>query len=73
VVSNTANPLRTRPWSYPSMQMNGYRLERILGLLARGGCANSRITFTNPDTIFDLDSAFIVARTPAAERQPAGV
>jgi 2-polyprenyl-3-methyl-5-hydroxy-6-metoxy-1,4-benzoquinol methylase len=73
ILSNLANVLHGRPWGYPSMQMNGYRLERVLGLLARRGCANSRITFAPPSTFFGLDSALIVARMPAAERQPAGV
>jgi SAM-dependent methyltransferase len=71
VLSNLANVLHGRPWSYPSMQMNGYRLERILALLARGGCANSRITFASSSTFFGLDSALIVARMPAAEGQSA--
>jgi hypothetical protein len=64
VAGNLLNLLRGRPWSYPSMQMNGYRLERLLALLARRGYARSTIAYELAPQAFLPDSAFIVAKLP---------
>jgi len=53
--------VRGRPWAYPSMQMNGYRLERILSLLAARGCRTSRIAFMPAAVPLDPDSVYIIA------------
>jgi hypothetical protein len=43
------------------MQMNGYRLERILSLLAARGCRTSRIAFMPAAVPLDPDSVYIIA------------
>jgi trans-aconitate methyltransferase len=64
LAANVWNLVRGRPWTYPSMQMNGYRLERILRLLADRGCTRSTIMFDRSRRMHELDSAFILAKLP---------
>jgi SAM-dependent methyltransferase len=72
LVGNAWNVLRGRPWSYPSMQMNGYRLDRVLALAARRGAMRSAIAYAPAAHVRDPDSVLIVATLPAAQpdRQP---
>jgi SAM-dependent methyltransferase len=62
LVGNLWNLVRGRAWGYPSMQMNGYRLDRILATLARRGLARTSVTFVETSDPRDLDWVFVVAR-----------
>lgn len=64
------NLVRRRPWSYPHMQMNSYRLDHVLELLAASGIPEVRSIYLPSAGAVGFHSVMLVfhGAEPAARR-----
>jgi hypothetical protein len=57
---NVWNIARRRPWGYPTMQLNAYRLDRILRILSDHGIRETRALFYPDASATELDSVALL-------------
>jgi hypothetical protein len=57
---NGWNVLRGRRWDYPTMQMNSYRLDRVLAILADHGITKTTGAYRLAPSYADLHSVLLL-------------
>lgn len=66
LAANLANLRWGRDWSYPTLEMNSYRLERLMRILDAGAIRRASVLFEPAPVASGYDSAMLVFERPAA-------
>jgi len=68
LATNLTNLRYGRYWSYPTLEMHGYRLERLMRILGAGAIARASVIFEPATGPSGYDSAVLVFQRPPAAR-----